>query len=195
MSSSGSNLRFNWKFFALWTIATTAGIFLGGFLGVYAGFTASSLVQQAMGQNLSGSIDQIVAVGAGFAIASTITGAVQQWLLQQNSIPAKYWMLFTILGITLAAVAINLTKIISALPINPGGASGGGCIGLGTGLTQWFLLKQHFPRAIWWIPANVIAGAVGLVMLNGFAPLAPLAYVILTAGVLTWILQRQRHLQ
>lgn len=198
MSSSKPNVGVNWKFALAWAIATATGVFLGGFIGLYAGFTAASIADQATQPGSTTTIQLIVAVGVGFAIAAAITGAIQQQLLKRTFAQAQSWMLFTLLGTSLTAVAIHLTSTISGVPTDPGGANGGICIGLGVGLAQWFLLKQYSSRAIWWIPTHAIAGGVSLAMISGLAPLAPIPYGILTAGVITWILQaglnpRQRN--
>lgn len=41
------------------------------------------------------------------------------------------------------------------------GAAFGGVIGLATGLAQWYVLRAHVSRAVWWIPATLVGLAVG----------------------------------
>jgi hypothetical protein len=189
MRNSQPRSGIDWKFAMLWAIATTGGIFIGGFLGVYAGFSVGSAIGQATQGNPEGTIGLIGAVFAGFAVAAAVTGCLQEWVVKQVLVGLRHWSILTLLGATLSAVGVNILAIFSNLPINAGGSGGGLLIGAGVGLAQWLVLKQFSSRAMWWIPVNAMAGGVSLPMLHGLAPLAPVAYAIATAGGIVWILQ------
>jgi len=173
---------FDWRLARLWAIATTAGVFVGGFLGVYAGFWAAAAVRSGLQGESSDNVP-LVAVVVGFAVAAAITGWMQQCVLQRRLAWPGLWVLLTTLGVVLAAVFSHLIgTFYSTL------GSIGGLTGLGVGVAQWFLLKRQSKYAIAWIPVNAIAGGLGLSLLNGAAPLGPVAYALITAGAIAWLL-------
>jgi uncharacterized membrane protein YfcA len=75
--------------------------------------------------------------------------------------------------------------------------------GLSISLLQWLLLRRHFARSVWWMPASAIGLGLGAALVlssslineNGFlaAVVVILVYGLATGGVLVWLLdQRSR---
>ena len=119
-----------------------------------------------------------VAVLAGTLIEGTVVGTAQ-WLVLRRPLPAmgwQTWVLATALG---ALVAWTLGMLPGTL-MSAGSGSGGSepseamvyglaaLMGLAAGTIlgtpQWLVLRRHVRRAAWWLPANALAWAPGMVM-------------------------------
>ena len=82
-------------------------------------------------------------------------------------------------------------------------SSGVAMIGLSIGVLQWLLLRTHFSRSLWWIPASALGLGLGMAVVlatdlmnnNGFLAgvVIVFTYSFFTGLVLTWLLNQQKQ--
>lgn len=160
----------NWNLWAQWVLATAVGASLGWAAGLYA-------VVAVPGPFNSNIIWLVAGVCLGVAqwlvlrphlrrawqwIAASIVG----WLVAFNFGSLVFGILTDVLngpGLPLfeSALAVNATLSGMAVLFVVWlliGAAGGTVVG---GM-QWFVLRQYFPGAAWWVAANALGWGVGL---------------------------------
>ena len=94
----------------------------------------------------------------GVIIGSAL-GIAQGLVVRRRFAPIGWWVLLSIVGF---GVGKGLPDAANA------GLSGvvgygltGAVIGLSVGIAQWFVLQRRVPQPAWWVPANVVAWALG----------------------------------
>jgi hypothetical protein len=141
-----------------------------------------------------------LALFAAVAFEGLCVGAAQWWVLSQwLELRARDWLGFTVLGGTAAwligMVAGSTLTFGSetATVAEPGLAFTlllAGLMGLGLGgilgTAQWFVLRHYVRGASWWLLANALAWAVGMVII--FAATASLALMPSTVSVVTAVI-------
>lgn len=144
-------------------------------------------------------------IAAGTLLEGVLVGALQWWVLRDPlpRLPARAWMGATTLG---AGVAWTLGMIPSTLlagAVDPGANAAvpsdlqmyllaalmGLVLGPILGAPQWWVLRRHVARAVWWIPANALAWAAGMVIVFAGVGMVPeeepgLAIVLLVLATL-----------
>lgn len=166
----------DFKLWEQWVLATAVSGVLG--FGIVA--IASVLVQQLSTVSIVG-ILHIVGLLQG-----TVLGIAQWFVLRHRIQHPGRWIGVTIAGALVAWMtgvkAGILLAIISSLGIDAtryllllrGVVIIGAWVGSVVGLAQWFILRTRLRRAAWWIPANALAWAIGiLVSFLGVGMIAP----------------------
>ncbi len=160
-----------WEIWLPWTFATSGGLFASWVL-VYL---MVGWFSEAVGEQLGG--EQVVNGPVGGAVLVVLLGmsfGTAQWLfLRQYHSQAGWWILATVVGFAVGVPVLAWLRpwpgLLAADPHSTvseaagyvgGWALDGAVLGLAVGLTQWLLLRQHLPRAGWW----VLATAVGWVL-------------------------------
>lgn len=191
----------------LWWRWVAANAF-GEMLGLGATFALGALVIPRLEQQPGAAavlLSFAVAVASG-ALEATVVGLAQWWAMHPwfPVITRRAWWLATLAGALLAYVLGYLPSTLMNLgeqggqapPAEPPQwvvlllAAGLGLVaGAVLSLAQWWVLRKATTRAGWWIPANMLAWAVGMPLVFwGIdvalqAPNLPLG-VVLFAGVL-----------
>lgn len=174
-----------------WTIACLAGAVLGdGLADTIFKDADGGLVWYCLGLVLTS-----IAVGTG------------QWLVLRASMEDLTWEKWlgpTMFGLTASWVLPLLTSawlpgswsVVDASTLALFGAVGG----LVLGCAQWTVLSEYTRRAIWWVAANALAGAVmfSLMFRGDFPVLTNLTVSVLVAGLITgvvlvWLMDPAAH--
>jgi hypothetical protein len=94
----------------------------------------------------------------GLIIGSAV--GIAQWLvLRGRFAPIGWWVVLSIVGFGVGkGVADASTAGLSGVA---GYGLAGAMIGLSVGIFQWLVLQRRVSGAAWWVPANVVAWAVG----------------------------------
>jgi hypothetical protein len=190
--------------------------------GVWLRWVAANAVAECVGLGASALVavlvltrdDPSAAAVVGGAVAVVATGAVEgaavgwaQWRVLRRplpSIPARAWIVATVLG---ALVAWTLGMLpTTLLDLGSMDAAAGETVepatwvqlvlAAGMGLVlgpvlavfQWWVLRRHLAGAGWWVPANALAWAVGMPLVflvaggapEGVAPAGIAALVLVT---------------
>ena len=145
-------------------MAMTISQLLGLGIVIGAGAIASTLTEPV-------AIGLLHLVGA---LVGTVIG-VAQWLVLRPYIRhPNRWIIVTIVGamvgwmvgvkasVFLALVTGLGTRGLSLSIFFEGVLLLGAWVGLMLGFAQWFVLQANLPGAGWWIPANIVAWALGL---------------------------------
>ena len=152
-------------------------------LGEILGLGLAAIVAIAVAQaHAFPPAEELLVVTAAFLVIGAYEGAVvgaAQWLVLRRVLPgigARSWITATMAG---AVIAWMLGRIPSALAdagaspgaeppmaiILPLSAAAGAVLGVILGGAQWFVLRDHVPRARLWIGANALAWAAGMPMI------------------------------
>ena len=148
-----------------WIVTTTIGWIVGLALGSATSYTIAFIFHENFGF-------QLWWVGVSGAMAGASVGMMQWLILRRQLSRAGWWVLASMVG---GAVGFSL---VGWFPLDP--TVGFGLIGLvgrlgdvtvaavlgiqigaPVGIMQWFVLRQRFFRAGWWILANIIGFAAG----------------------------------
>jgi hypothetical protein len=193
--------RWDWGLWRRWVLANA--------LGELVGLGAAAIV----GVILARMIESAVGAFAGLAMAAvliplgTFEGVVvglAQWRVLRRPFANMPWRAWTLASAAGAFIAWTLGMLPSTL-IDAGvagagvqaemsdlmmyslAAAMGAVLGPILGVPQWLVLRRHVRRAVWWIPANAAAWALGMPVVfvgAGSAPAGGLVGIIAT-GVLT----------
>lgn len=166
-----------WRLWRRWVVANA----LGEMVGLGATFALGALLIPWLDQQPGVTAVLLafaVAVASG-AIEATVLG-LAQWFAMRPWFPAitrRAWWLATLAGALAAYVLGYLPSTLMSLGEESGGAvmaeppqavvlllaAGLGLVG-GAVLSaaQWYVLRNHTPRAGWWIPANMAAWMAGM---------------------------------
>ena len=145
-------------------------------------------------------------VVSGILLEGVVVGALQWWALKDAlpGLKARTWLGFTALG---AGIAWTLGVVPSTL-LNVEAEAGAewaepstalvlglaALMGLALGpvlaTPQWVVLRKHVAKAAWWIPANALAWAFGMVIIFSgtdamMASALPFTRVVIGLGTLT----------
>jgi hypothetical protein len=178
-TSSKAAAPWQWSLWRQWVLANALGETVGLGATLLAG--AFVLVQE---KPSIGAIPAVVlGVLAGTLIEGTVVGTSQRLVLRRP-LPKMRWGIWAGATAAGACVAWTLGMIPSTLATS-GPDSGAaaqpvqmsdlvvyglaGSLGLVAGsilgMPQWLALRQHLPRAGWWVPANALAWAVGMAVI------------------------------
>lgn len=224
--------KWDWGLWLRWVLANTVGEVVG--LG------ASAVVGAGLAWAITaatGSFAGLAMAGAMILVGTfegTVVG-IAQWLVLRRPLPdirARAWILVTAAGAFVAWVLGMLPSTLMDL-MGPASTEAGGpdmaamsdllrytlAAGMGSvlgpilGFPQWLVLRRHVSKAGWWIPANAVGWALGMVAVFAGAgsPLlanASLMTIVLIGGlagatagalvgavhgiVLVWLLRRPR---
>ncbi|HEX9035989.1 MAG TPA: hypothetical protein VF808_03275 [Ktedonobacterales bacterium] len=174
--------RLRWSVWSRWTAANTLAETLGLgatlLLGILL-FTQAETVIGPIGVALLGIL-------LGALLEGGIVGTAQ-WLALRGALPAlswRSWAAATAIGAglawTLGMIPSTLFALLAPASSATTGAQAqeptawalyGGAAALGLvggavlALAQWRTLRYHVPRAVWWLPANSCAWAVGIALI------------------------------
>lgn len=191
-----------WNFWGRWVAANA--------LAEMIGLGASLLLWGIFVFGLEGRIGPlfaalIVVVGST-AIEGSAVG-LAQWSVLRQRLPTLTWQSWLVATATGALIAWTLGMVpstvfsmsaaataepppeMSDLLIYSLAAGMGFVLGAILGAPQWWVLRRHLPGAGWWIPANMLAWAVGMPAVFLGMSLAPaagvtVAFVLTLLGVL-----------
>ena len=125
----------------LWWVAATI-----------AGWAVGFVVCQAITSFISTLFIDGLIIGAGVGIA--------QWIVLRQRLPSvRWWAVLSIVGFGIGRAAGEIAT--QGLPTALGDGLTGAAIGLSVGVAQWLSLRRLFPEAGRWIPASVVAWAIG----------------------------------
>jgi hypothetical protein len=193
--------RLNWAIWRQWIAANALAemIGLGASALLWGAFAFSFSAEERLGILTSA---VIVVVGSTL-LEGTAVG-VGQWLVLRRPLPQLRWQAWVLATMVGAFVAWSLGMIpstmmalgeetssqppleINDLVMYSLAAVMGLVLGPILGLPQWWVLRRHLHYAAWWIPANAVAWALGMVAIfvgTSFIPESGL-----TAGVVLIIL-------
>ncbi len=168
-----------WALWREWTLANT----LAEALGLGATLLAGVLVFARLEPRIGPVASALIGVALGAVIEGGIVGTAQ-WLVLRAPLEGlrwRRWAIATAIGAGIAWALGMTPSVIMALASQDSGvgAEAQGPEGLafyalaaGLGLiagpilavAQWWVLRDFVPRAGWWIPANALAWAVGMVI-------------------------------
>lgn len=119
----------------------TVMIVLGGFEGAVVGVAQGLVLRTAL-----------VGLQLRAWVLATVIGALIAWLL--GMIPSAAMHLHGASGRPAPAISDDL-GLVGAAPM-------GALLGVVLALPQWWVLRRHVLRALWWLPANALAWAAGM---------------------------------
>jgi hypothetical protein len=103
-------------------------------------------------------------ITADGAVIGTAIG-IGQWLVLRGRIKrAGWWILASIIGFGIGKAVVDAFGQDVSGPVGFG--LGGAVIGASLGVAQWFVLHRHVAQAERWVPASVVAWAVGGVFIG-----------------------------
>lgn len=170
-----------WGLWSRWVIANSLGEVLG--LGIAGGLGVALF-------SLLSAVLSVPAVATAIAmvLGGTLEGAlvgVAQWVVLHRYIPRlpwRQWVLATAAGAFIAWALGMMPSTLIELSANTDGSASdptfaslsdltvytlaalmGMVLGHILALVQWLVLRQYIHRAAWWILANAVAWAVGMV--------------------------------
>lgn len=152
--------RVGWRFWLLWVLASTVGLFLGLVVGFFGALKVSDFQRDLAWA--------AIAAGAGAGVG------IMQWLVLRRQVSrVGWWALASLVGLGVAAVggvAVALAAGYSMEWFPMAGwiviAAVGGAM---AGIMQWLILRRQVSRAGWWVLASTVGWAVsvaGLVVLG-----------------------------
>jgi hypothetical protein len=203
--SRSVGLQRDWSLWRSWVVANA----LGELIGLGAAGAIGAMLASIVGA--TSETGASLGVAGALIVLGTLEGLVvglAQWLVLRRPFPGmrrRSWMLASAAG---AFVAWALGMLPSTLA-DVGAAAGeaapvaisdtmmyalaaamGAVLGSILGFPQWLALRRHARRAIWWVPANAVAWAVGMpvVFIGASAPPAGgvpgiVMVALLTAGI------------
>ena len=134
-----------WGFWRAWVLASMAGFAMGTILGCVAyGLFANT---------------NPAAVGISFGLALGAMGGVLQWGVMGDKVARSgWWVLANALGCAIGLGTVTAAGAIDN-PITTWLLFAAAC-GIPTAIMQWLVLRQHFARAGWWVPASLLGTLV-----------------------------------
>jgi hypothetical protein len=154
-----------WSFYPIWIILTLLCIPMAFFIDLAIMRIIVSLVGDYIDVNGVRHItEDYLAMYAFIPIAGLLTGTVQFGLLRRYLPRIGGWVLATTAGWLLGALLIVLSGRLDWMDASFNLDVAFILMGLAIGVGQWPLLRRRFPRAGWWIAANVVGwGLSGLI--------------------------------
>lgn len=153
---------FDWQTWMWWisltALSTTAAyVFLSIVVSVFGAAVADAT---ADGQQVTMAMQLTLA--PFFFAAGAIVGAGQWFVLRGLIVRSGWWMPATAAGWTAGYLWSNLLFPLTSDPVsNFSLFSLWLLIGLTTGLCQWMVLRLHYERSALWVPAAIVAAALG----------------------------------
>jgi hypothetical protein len=156
----------------LYAIATVPGPFNSNIIWIVAGGCLGVVQWLVLRPHLRNAWQWIAASLVGWLVAFNIGSLVFGIMTDVLNGP----------GLSLFESAASVNATISGLAVlfivwlaigAAGGAVAGG--------VQWFVLRQYFPRAAWWVAANAVGWGVGIGA-SWFAVLAALTFIVQPAS-------------
>lgn len=191
-----------WAFWRRWVAANS--------LAEMIGLGASLLLWGLFVFGLEGRIGPILAaliVVLGSTLIEGSAVGLAQWSVLRRRLPALTWQGWLVVTAVGALVAWTLGMVPSTVMAANAGATieppaemsdlltyslaaGMGIVlGAVLGAPQWWVLRRYLPHAGWWVPANMLAWAVGMPVVFLGMSLAPeagvtVAFVLALLGTL-----------
>ena len=149
-----------------WVVTSTIGWTVGLALGSATSNTIAFTFHENVGLELWW-------LGVSGAMAGASVGLMQWLILRRQLSRAGWWVLASIVGGAVGfslAGRFPLNPTVGFGPIGPVGRLHGDVtavavlgiqIGAPLGIVQWFVLRQRFFRAGWWLLANIVGFAAG----------------------------------
>jgi hypothetical protein len=170
--------QLRWALWGEWTLANT--------LAEAVGLGATLLTGVLVFSQLEPRIGPVVSASLGVLLAAAVEGSVvgtAQWLVLRAPLMALRWRRWAIATALGAGVAWTLGMTPSVIMAQTSPESNGADVQAPEGLTlyalaaglglvagvalaapQWWVLRDQLPQAGWWIPANALAWAVGMMI-------------------------------
>jgi hypothetical protein len=147
-----------WELGGAWTLATTAAVFAGLFLGAVLNDHLWPNVDVPAGVDILLLIDNPLQrlLITGITVGC-FTGVAEWFVLRKSLLRSKSWILASVAG---WAVGLATSESIGATVSNWSivGAIGGAIIGI----AQWSVLRRNTHQSQWWIVAYAVSGSIVL---------------------------------
>ena len=168
--------RWDWHLWYRWVLANAVGEGVGLGMTLMIGFVLLSIVEKTVGTVAVAGL----AVLAGTCIEGMVVGTAQ-WLVLRRPLQGMRWHTWALVTALGAFVAWALGMIPSTFFLT-GAHSGtaapamsdlvryglaalmGFVLGPILGVPQWLVLRRYVQKAGWWVLANSLAWAVGMVV-------------------------------
>lgn len=183
----------NWTIWPQWVLANAVAEMVG--LG------SSALLWVALAFAVEarlGVLSSAVAIVLGSTLLEGTAVGGGQWLVLRRPLPHLKWQSWVVATMVGAFVAWSLGMIPSTMMTLGAGTSAeppsemsdlvmyslaalmGLVLGPILGLPQWWVLRRHVRHAAWWIPANALAWALGMVVIFIGVGLVPVGGITAT---------------
>ncbi|MDZ8240894.1 MAG: serine/threonine-protein kinase [Nostoc sp. ChiQUE01a] len=143
----------DWSFWKKWVLVNTAV----GVVGFTVGFPVWNAVLRA---------NNVVMAFVLFGTLSCGLLGVMQWLMLRRLVSCKWWVLATVLGITIgfllayavgyAVVGLGSVVVVAVVLYAVGGTS--------LGMIQWLVLRRSLSRTGWWVLANTVGVTIPIIL-------------------------------
>ena len=170
--------RLNWAIWRQWIVANALAEMIG--LGTSA-LLWGAFAYSFSAEELLGVLTSTVVVVLGSTLLEGTAVGVGQWLVLRRPLPQLTWQAWVLATMVGAFVAWSLGMIpstmmtlgeetssqppleINDLVMYSLAAVMGLVLGPILGLPQWWVLRRHLRHAVWWVPANAVAWAIGMI--------------------------------
>lgn len=171
-------VQLRWALWREWTLANALAEAVGLGATLLLGILVFSRLEPRFGPIASA----LLGVVLGAVLEGCVVGTAQ-WLVLREPLAGlrwRRWAIATAIGAGIAwTLGMTLSVIMALTSADSGGAEAQDPAGLtffalaaGLGLVagpilagaQWWVLRDYLPRAGWWIPANALAWAMGMVI-------------------------------
>jgi hypothetical protein len=146
-----------WPFYAIWIILTLLCVPIAFLLSLFIlGMIIHFVGDFIYVNGVQHITEDYLSLRVFVPVAGLLTGGVQYGLLRRYLHRMGWWVLVTtggwLLGALLIAIPVWLNRTDGSMNLDLAFI----LMGLGIGTAQWPVVRRHFPRASWWIGANVV---------------------------------------
>jgi hypothetical protein len=143
-----------------WVAGNAVGMAAGQIGGIAIGITLGGLIAQMGAAELASIIAFVITPGV---VTGVSMGVTQRIFLQQEISLERRWVWGNTVGWTIGYMVATPAASLLSTVVEPALATSlsWGLISLAIGLAQWRVLRDRFPHAALWIPANVAGWMIG----------------------------------
>lgn len=169
--------RIDWQLWFRWIFANVAGELMGLGLVAIAAAVFVLYIAESLGPS-SHYAGAALMIAAG-AFEGVVVGYFQANVLHDklHSLMRRSWVMATTVGAIIAWTLGAVPSLVMSLRQPEAGSQAaepseftvfllagtmGGVLGVVLAIPQWFVLRKYVQHALWWVPANALAWAVGM---------------------------------
>lgn len=167
----------DWNLWMRWIFANTVGELIGLGLVAIAAAVFVFYIAESLGPS-SPYAEAFLMIAAG-AFEGVVVGYFQANVLHDklHSLMRRSWVMATTVGAIIAWTLGAVPSLVMSLRSPEAGSQAaepneftvfllatmmGGVLGVVLAIPQWFVLRKYVQHALWWVPANALAWAVGM---------------------------------